>query len=152
MLMRRLVGLNLNKLQRVGLCLSSCVICLSCAVVLWGKSEIANTPNKQVARDWILSIVREERDKVKDLMVNRIKPNAQDVVDRYSINPGGELTEVQFLTDVDGYLEFLVVTDNVPRYPKWSLKYRTEQDKISQYEFSRLNPLDKRDSAYVDIY
>lgn len=144
--------MSLSKLQRVGLCFSSCIICLSCSIVLWDNSEVASTPNSQVAKDWILSIVRGERGKVKDLMVNRIKSNVQDVVDRYSINPGGELTEVQFLTDVDGYLEFLIVTDDVPRYPKWSLKYRTEQDQISQYEFSRLNPLNKRDSTYVDVY
>lgn len=144
--------MSLSKLQRVGLCFSSCIICLSCSLVLWDNSEVASIPNSQVAKDWILSIVRGERGKVKDLMVNRIKSNAQDVVDRYSINPGGELTEVQFLTDVDGYLEFLIVTDDVPRYPKWSLKYRTEQDQISQYEFSRLNPLNKRDSTYVDVY
>lgn len=144
--------MSLSKLQRVGLCFSSCIICLSCSIVLWDNSEVASTPNSQVAKDWVLSIVRGERGEVKDLMVNRIKSNAQDVVDRYSINPGGELTEVQFLTDVDGYLEFLIVTDDVPRYPKWSLKYRTEQDQISQYEFSRLNPLNKRDSTYVDVY
>ena len=144
--------MSLSKLQRVGLCFSSCIICLSCSIALWDNSEVASAPNSQVAKDWILSIVRGERGKVKDLMVNRIKSNAQDVVDRYSINPGGELTEVQFLTDVDGYLEFLIVTDYVPRYPKWSLKYRTEQDQISQYEFSRLNPLNKRDSTYVDVY